>query len=448
MKRYLAILKDTLQETLDYKIFYILMAGSLLIILGILTLKFESKPAQEVIEQIISDVIKGRVENFKETAKRGLSANISFDIVMDNPDTYFERLTDWKRDKLARVKRRGGNTFSVSISQGTSYITKTGTGADTVIEMNTEGKIFRLDKDNIDNELIDCIKSHLARNGVTERTVKLKQGGFPEKRFEVSGKVNYTHLTNSCKVYILPGVLKFEFPTSLAFFTFELQTTLVNFFAGWIGILIALIITAGFIPNMLQKGTIEIWLSKPISRWGLLTYKYIGGLTFVFLNAVVLIGGTFLALSFKTGFWNYWYLVSIFVLVFFFAVLYSVSVFFGILTKSPVVCILMSLLMWFISFIVYTMKTLINSFDLKEQEFYTSLKNVIDVVHFILPKTSEIKTVNNYILTKVAQIPPEMMEQGFQTVTGSDIIKIVLTSLGFMVVVMFLSCWIFSKKDY
>ena len=53
MRRFLAVLKDSLQETLDCKIFYVLIAFSLLIILVLLTCKFETRSTQEILERIV-----------------------------------------------------------------------------------------------------------------------------------------------------------------------------------------------------------------------------------------------------------------------------------------------------------------------------------------------------------------------------------------------------------
>ena len=66
-----------------------------------------------------------------------------------------------------------------------------------------------------------------------------------------------------------------------------IEDYMVNGFGSWIGILVAVVLTAFFVPNMLRKGTVDMLLVKPIHRVDVLLYKYIGGLTFVFLNAVV-----------------------------------------------------------------------------------------------------------------------------------------------------------------
>src|SRR5688572_14282325 len=55
-------------------------------------------------------------------------------------------------------------------------------------------------------------------------------------------------------------------------------------------IFFSLISTASFIPSMLEKGTIDLLISKPLSRATILLSKYIGAVLFVFLSMVFLMG--------------------------------------------------------------------------------------------------------------------------------------------------------------
>ena len=122
-----------------------------------------------------------------------------------------------------------------------------------------------------------------------------------------------------------------------------IEDVIVGGIGSGIAMLIGIVITAFFVPNMLRKGTVDMLLVKPISRVTLLLYKYVGGLTFIFLNTVVAVGGVWLALGLRSGVWATGFLVMILVITFFFAILYSVSTLFGVLTRSPIVAILLTL---------------------------------------------------------------------------------------------------------
>src|SRR5262249_35032902 len=62
----------------------------------------------------------------------------------------------------------------------------------------------------------------------------------------------------------------------LSFQLFLLLDQIVNGIGAWIAILVSIVITAFFIPNMLRKGTIDLLLVKPIHRTTLLLYKFVG----------------------------------------------------------------------------------------------------------------------------------------------------------------------------
>src|SRR5512146_2031256 len=59
-----------------------------------------------------------------------------------------------------------------------------------------------------------------------------------------------------------------------------LELMIISPLAG-LGLLLAIFASSSFVPNMLEKGNIDILLSKPVSRQQLLWGKYIGGLLVV-----------------------------------------------------------------------------------------------------------------------------------------------------------------------
>lgn len=125
-----------------------------------------------------------------------------------------------------------------------------------------------------------------------------------------------------------------------------LQTLLAWFGASMIGLLLVLLWTSGFLPEFLQPSSATVLLAKPVPRWALLLGKYVGVLAFVAFQALVFVGGTWLALGWSTGFWFPGYLLTIPLLVLQFAVLYAFSAFLAVWTRSTVVCIFGALLLW------------------------------------------------------------------------------------------------------
>ena len=110
---------------------------------------------------------------------------------------------------------------------------------------------------------------------------------------------------------------------------------LAEWVAGGGGTLLALIWTAGFVPDFLQPAQATVLLSKPISRWVLLTGKYLSVLVFAGFQVTVFIFGTYLACGLSTGFWVDSYLWGIPLLLLHFAAVYSFSVLLAVCTAAP-----------------------------------------------------------------------------------------------------------------
>jgi ABC-type transport system involved in multi-copper enzyme maturation permease subunit len=127
-----------------------------------------------------------------------------------------------------------------------------------------------------------------------------------------------------------------------------IELLLAGAVADTFGILLALIWTAGFLPTFLEPSVSSVLLAKPLPRWALLFGKYIGVMVFVLFQAIVFVGGTWLALSVKTGMWDTSYLVTIPMLLLHFGIFFSFSLFLAVLSRSTVVCVIGSLLFWFL----------------------------------------------------------------------------------------------------
>lgn len=124
---------------------------------------------------------------------------------------------------------------------------------------------------------------------------------------------------------------------------------LQKYVVGMAGILIALVVTASFVPQFLQSGSIHLTLSRPVSRTGVIWAKFLGGLIFISILSTIFIGGMFLAVSLRSGIWIFRTLWSIPLLILAFAQFYAVSVFWSVLSKSEVLTIIMSVICYFLA---------------------------------------------------------------------------------------------------
>jgi ABC-type transport system involved in multi-copper enzyme maturation permease subunit len=169
----------------------------------------------------------------------------------------------------------------------------------------------------------------------------------PETRYTITAKGSKIDdpLAWPHKVTILFWENPF-FYISLRDGVYMIEKWLVNRAGSWVLLLVSVIITAGFIPSMLAKGSLDLLISKPIGRTRLLLYKYIGGLTFVFLLTTITVVGVWLMIGLRSGIWSTNFLLIVPMLSFYFAVLYGVSASAAVFTRNTLVAILLTGLAW------------------------------------------------------------------------------------------------------
>ena len=126
------------------------------------------------------------------------------------------------------------------------------------------------------------------------------------------------------------------------------QFILAGRVADTMGVLLALIWTAGFLPSFLQKSSASVLLAKPVPRWSLLAGKYLGVLIFVAFQLSIFVFGTWLALGARTGVWSTNYLLCLPVVLMHFAVFFSFCVMLAVSTRSTVACVFGSLVFWLV----------------------------------------------------------------------------------------------------
>jgi ABC-type transport system involved in multi-copper enzyme maturation permease subunit len=158
--------------------------------------------------------------------------------------------------------------------------------------------------------------------------------------------------------------LPFPIPVSQQQFAQLLVTNLPYYFDKFvlsIGLLIAIVITANMVPDTFEPGSLNLLLSKPISRWGLFTAKFFGGCVFIALCAAYLFLGLWLWLGLGMGVWDRAMLYSIPLYVIVFAIYFAVSALVGLLFRSPIVSVILTLLFWVACFVVGTLYGIFNN---------------------------------------------------------------------------------------
>ncbi len=194
-------------------------------------------------------------------------------------------------------------------------------------------------------------------------------------------------------------------------------------------ILFSIFVTASFVPIMLEKGNIDLLLSKPVSREQLLLGKYLGGLLVVFLNIAFLVIGVWLIISIRFSYWNFSFLWAIVLITFSFAILYSVIVLIGVITKGSVLGMM-------ISYLIYLVLSPLLGFFFHNGDIFTTgavTKWIVKILYYIVPQTSEVSgSITNQIVMG-------------KTVESYNPIWV---SMLFIILTMGIAISIFRKKDF
>ncbi|MFK7844976.1 MAG: ABC transporter permease [Rhodothermales bacterium] len=145
----------------------------------------------------------------------------------------------------------------------------------------------------------------------------------------------------------------------------------------WMGILLALFATAPLINSMLERGRVDLLLSKPIGRNTLLGSHLLGVLVIVFVLATYLMGMVWLVMSIKSGIWNVQFLYAILMAVVMFLVMYSVVLLIGVSTKSTALSLIVTYGLIFCSIVFLAKDQLIVQINPPWRQVYVAFYHVL-----------------------------------------------------------------------
>lgn len=442
--KYFAILKDSLREALDSKVLYVLMALSLVIILFVATLGFRPLPAEKTMEKIVDGTIVVFMDAFKPEGAERKRNKKEQEQPFDFGGGFY---------RLEKVEAKNGPADSPD----TDYLL---TISKMFINEESAAKARREPAAEI-----EAVRKHFARmerHGFYHIGAVRVVSGEPRKEVELDLEVEFEATSGTRRLWLHEpsaffGLLPLdELAMPLGFQLFVVANFVMSL-GAWIAVLLGVVITSFFIPNMLQKGTIDLLLVKPIRRSILLVFKYVGGLVFILLVNAFAIVGIWLVLGLRSGLWAHWMLLLVPLLTLFFAILYSVSTLFAVLTRSTVAAILVTIGAWFTFFVVGATNQFFENMAHMEETTKVPLEKrrftdntfgaVIKVVHRILPRTSDLDQLADLLIFSDfmtgGYLAPEQVLPADRNWWESFGV-----SLAFIAVMLGLACWRFAVKDY
>ncbi len=203
----------------------------------------------------------------------------------------------------------------------------------------------------------------------------------------------------------------------------------VSAFLLGICIFLGSFVTAGFITSLMEKGTIDLLLSKPVDRWVYIAGRYLGAVLIILAEVAYLVLGLWLVAGFSLGAWNMGFLLSILTITLAFAGVYSLVTLFGVLTRSS----------WFAIIIVLALYVLVG-FIIPLGEFIDRLMNgettqgilttIATGMRYLMPARGLNTTISSVILSQPVTLTP------------------LFVTAGLAIVYLAMSCFVFSKKEF
>lgn len=136
-----------------------------------------------------------------------------------------------------------------------------------------------------------------------------------------------------------------------AFYGFAFSNIGVPIWLAWGATILALISTAGIVPDFISGGSIELALAKPIGRVRLFLTKYVTGLLFVGLQVGVFTVAATIVVGVRGDEWRPSMLLAIPIVLLFFSYLFSICVLLGLITRSTIASLLITILVWLAIFV-------------------------------------------------------------------------------------------------
>ncbi len=200
-----------------------------------------------------------------------------------------------------------------------------------------------------------------------------------------------------------------------------------------VGTFLALFATAHLVPRLQEKGTIDLYLSRPVSRVGLLLSRYAGGLLLAAANILYLIGSMWLIVVWKTRVFHPRFLMSGVVILFMVATLLAFAFLIGVVTSSTGVSLMATYAIFFLAAILVALDRIAAavSTDLAAR--------TVQGLYWILPKTAELGQAT-VALVAGNEAPERLANINHFAVYGSTAV--------FGALALGLSAWLFSRKDF
>ncbi len=219
----------------------------------------------------------------------------------------------------------------------------------------------------------------------------------------------------------------------------SIEQLVLGFESGFSGFLyflctfLAIFATAHLVPRMQEKGTIDLYLSRPVGRVKLLLSRYVAGLILAGSNILYLIGAMWLIVIWKTHVVHPRFLMAGVIIFFMVATLLAFAFLVGVVTSSTAVSIMTSYGLFFFGLMLAGH----NRFAaVVSREWEAGL---IQTLYWIVPKSAELfGAVVSFVSDKM--LPSELSS----SLTPPPF----LSTAAFAIACLVLASWLFQRKEF
>ena len=218
----------------------------------------------------------------------------------------------------------------------------------------------------------------------------------------------------------------------------SIEKLVMGFESGFSGILyvlctfLAIFATAHLVPRMQEKGTIDLYLSRPVSRVKLILSRYVAGLILAGSNVLYLIGSIWAIVAWKTHVFHPRFFLAGVVILFLIATLLAFAFLIGVITSSTAVSIMATYGVFFFGVMLAGHARIEAALSKEWQAF------AIKTLYWIMPKTAELATA------VVAYVAGGAIHNEILTITPAPFVSTAIFGL----VCLALASWLFQRKEF
>jgi ABC-type transport system involved in multi-copper enzyme maturation permease subunit len=195
----------------------------------------------------------------------------------------------------------------------------------------------------------------------------------------------------------------------------------------------AVFATAHLVPRMQDKGTVDLYLSRPVSRVKLLLSRYVAGLILAASNVIYLMWTVWLIVVWKTGVAHGRFLIGGAIIFLVISVLLAFAFLVGVITSSTAVSIMTTFGIFFFGLAMAGHDKYAAAVSKDWQAW------VIETLYWVFPKTAQ---MGQAVFAYVGGA--ELTDNALRAVPSSAF----LTTGAFGLACLVLASWLFTRKEF